>query len=111
MPAGIHVHDGIVPTIRIEIKPAYGFGIKIFYGIGIQESAGFGVVVSTLEIVKTGLGIEVVTAVSVRISVTDMRVTVFTDIVFGNDIAASVQNLTVAPGIVLIFYHKIAFSS
>ena len=74
MPTGIGIHHGIVPTVCIEVKSVNGFRIKVFYRIGVEESARFGVVEARLQIVKSGLGVEIVAAVTEGVSVTNLYV-------------------------------------
>ena len=71
------------------------------YRVAVEESANFGVVIPCLQEVQPCFGIVVIAAVTERVEVADI-------VLVGNFIAICVNNLVVAPCVVVIFYHSIA---
>ena len=66
----------IIPTVRIQIKAVYGFGIQILYRIRIEEAAGFGIVISALEEIQPGLGVINITTVAEGVAVAQRQIAV-----------------------------------
>ena len=101
MSGRVNVFNRIVQTISVQIKAVDSFGVGVLYGVTVEETADFGVVVAGLQGVKACFGVVVVAAVTERVEVADI-------VLVCNFIAICVNNLVVAPCIVVIFYHSIA---
>ena len=62
--AGIGVHHGIIPAVCEEIEAVYFSGLDIAYVICVYESANGRVIVTAVQVVKTGFGIVIIPAVA-----------------------------------------------
>ena len=71
MPTWVYVHHRVVAAVCIQIETVYGIWCEVFNGVGIEESACFGIIEAGLEIIKLGVGIVVIRAISERVDVTN----------------------------------------
>ena len=71
------------------------------YAVAVEESANFGVIIPCLQEIEACFYVVVVATITERVEVADI-------VLVGNFIAICVNNLVVAPCVVVIFYHSIA---
>ena len=92
MPCRIHKHDGIIPTIGIQVQSVVCSWFKIVYTIRRDESARFGVVVAAVQVVEPRLRVVIVPTVAERVDLQNFR--------------ADLRK-QVAPGVVFVLPEKI----
>ena len=73
MPCRIHKHDGIIPTIGIQVQSVVCSWFKIVYTIRRDESARFGVVVAAVQVVEPRLRVVIVPTVAERVDLQNFR--------------------------------------
>ena len=99
MPGCIYPVDRIVSAIGIEVQAIDGIGVKVTDVVNRDESSDFGVVVTALQVVQLGFGIVVIATVAEGIQVADV-------VGVGNLGSAGIENFTIAPCVITIFYHN-----
>ena len=68
MPTGICVIYGVIIAISIEIKTVRIFGIKISRIVRANEPSPLGIVVASIEVIKSCFAVEVISSIPYRIS-------------------------------------------
>ena len=91
-------NNRIIPAIRIKIQAIDTIRIKIWNIVNGNEATDFGIIVSGLEEVQANTVVIVIATVSERVKNTNI-------VAIRNLNTACVENLTVTPRIVSIFYH------
>ena len=99
MPGCIYPVDRIVSAIGIKVQAIDGVWVKVADVVNRDESSDFGVVVTALQKIEIRLGIVVIATVPEGIQVADV-------VGVGNLGSACIENLTIAPRIIAIFYHN-----
>ena len=111
-----YTHHGIISAIGVEVEAVYRVGIEIGSVIYGDESANFRIVIAGFQVVKPGLFIVIISAITERVQFGKrfifgiifikrrfIRFTVLFFVVY----FVQIQCRMVAPRIVLIFYHNI----